>query len=401
MLKYKKHYANFLKMFKYINFLSKMQKLALIIYMKRGTQMNKNFIKKIVFVGIVLAAVLYLEYLLNFGSTLLGFFVPLIIGGMLAFVMNVLMSLIENKLLKKIPKANLRRGLAVVLTLLIVLAVLTTLLLLVIPEMQTTFGQVADELPGYIESAKSQLRDAKLFGFSLAQFELSLASILEKTADFISNSSVISLSSTLGFTTSIVSTAFNIILGLVFAIYILFSKETLGRQAKLLLQTFLPEDKYQDVLEVSGLSYKTFRNFVSGQFLEALIIGLLCLAGMLIFSFPYAIAISALVGFTALIPVFGALIGTAVGAFLIVMVSPIKALWFVIFIIVLQQLEGDFIYPRVVGESIGLPSIWVLAAVTIGGSAYGILGMLIGVPISSIIYTLLKRHVHKTLAEKQ
>lgn len=362
--------------------------------------MDKNFMRKVVFVGMILASVLYLKYILTFSSKILSFFTPLIIGGMIAFVMNVLMVIIEERGLTKIRKPSLRRGVALVLTLLIIFIFLTTLILLVIPEIKSTFIKVGEEVPGYISNIKNIIKDTTILGFPLEKLELDLESVMNKITNFIANGTEFSIKTTLGFTSSLLSVVISTLLGLVFAIYILISKENLSRQLKKLLKTVLKDQKYKQVIELSALSYKTFKDFVTGQFLEALIICVLCFLGMLIFSMPYAIAISALIGFTALIPVFGALIGTTIGAFLIVMVSPIKALWFIIFIIILQQLEGNLIYPKVIGESIGLPGIWVLAAVTIGASAYGILGMLIGVPLSSIVYRLLKQYVNNTTEQK-
>lgn len=355
--------------------------------------MDKIFIKRILFIGIILASVLYIKTLLNITGTIFSYFIPLIVGGMIAFVMNVLMKLIEEKLLNKLDKPKIKRALSLISTLLIILIFLTALILMIIPEMKVTFTKAAEEMPGYISDLDNWMKETEVFGFSLSKIELDLDSIVDKGTDFISKSSDTLLKTTMGVTSSVVSIGLNTVLGLVFAIYILISKEKLCGQFNKLFRVILSEKKYNRFLEVSSLSYRTFQSFVTGQFLEALIIGVLCFIGMLIFSMPYAIVISPLVGFTALVPIFGAFIGTAIGAFLIVMVSPIKALWFVIFIIVLQQLEGNLIYPKVVGGSIGLPSIWVLAAVTIGASVYGILGMLIGVPLASIAYTLLKQYV--------
>jgi predicted PurR-regulated permease PerM len=181
----------------------------------------------------------------------------------------------------------------------------------------------------------------------------------------------------------------------VFSIYLLSQKETIGRQAKKVLFAVFRDDKVEKLLSVASLSNQSFSKFVAGQLLEAVIIGVLCFIGMLIFRMPYAGVISVLVGFTALIPVFGAFIGTAVGAFLILLVNPMKALWFVVFIIVLQQVEGNFIYPKVVGKSVGLPGIWVLVAVTIGGGVLGVAGMLLGVPFASAVYRIIRHDLKK------
>ena len=177
-------------------------------------------------------------------------------------------------------------------------------------------------------------------------------------------------------------------------------KEKLCNQLDRVAHAYLKPDRYQRGKEIFQLTNRTFSNFVSGQVLEAIIIGTLCFIGMLIFRMPYAGPISVLVGFTALIPVFGAFIGTAIGALLILFLSPIKAFWFVIFIIVLQQFEGNVIYPRVVGKSVGLPGIWVLVAVTVGGGAFGFIGMLISVPVASLLYSLLRESVNRRNEQK-
>jgi predicted PurR-regulated permease PerM len=194
---------------------------------------------------------------------------------------------------------------------------------------------------------------------------------------------------------------FNAVLGFVFSLYVLASKEKLGANLCKTLTALLPEKKVERVTEIAALSDKTFTNFVTGQLTEALVIGALCFIGMLIFGMPYAVVVSVLVGFTALIPVFGAFIGTGVGAFLILMVDPMKALWFVVFIIVLQQLEGNLIYPRVVGKSVGLPGLLVLAAVTVGSGVGGILGMLLAVPVCSVIFTVCAQAIDARLAQKE
>lgn len=363
--------------------------------------MDKGFMKKVLFIAMMLASVMYLPKVLTMGNKVFSFFTPLIVGAAMAFVMNVLMVIIENKWLKKLKNEKLKRASALVLTLVIIFVLLTTLILMIIPEMKTTFAKVADEMPGYMNDLEKWMDKTEVLGYSLSNINIDFDNILDKLSNLVSKSSNILISATLGVTTSLVSVVINTFLGLVFAIYILISKETLSRQISKLFKVTLKDKHYKNFIYLCQLTYDAFKNFVTGQFLEALIIGGLCFLGMSLFKMPYAVVISALVGFTALIPVFGAFIGTVIGAFLIVMVSPIKALWFILFIVVLQQLEGNLIYPKVVGASIGLPGIWVLSAVTIGASAYGILGMLIGVPLCSIIYTLLKTYVRQGKKQKK
>ena len=208
------------------------------------------------------------------------------------------------------------------------------------------------------------------------------------------------MNTTFNVTASIVSVVVDIVLGVAFSLYVLAQKETLGRQFKKIIYALFNQQKADRLLDLTRLTDGVFTKFVTGQLTEAVIIGVLCFIGMLIFRMPYALVISVLVGFTALIPIFGALFGTAVGAFLILLESPVKAFWFVIFIIILQQLEGNLIYPRVVGKSVGLPGIWVLVAVTVGGSAMGIGGMLFAVPVATVLYVIFKEYIQKKYKEK-
>jgi predicted PurR-regulated permease PerM len=218
--------------------------------------------------------------------------------------------------------------------------------------------------------------------------------------DWGKNSTSILLGSTISAITYVFGITFNLIIGFIFSIYLLYSKERLARQMKRLLYAYLSEHKADRILYIGRLANRVFYQFVTGQMLEAVILGLLCFAGMLVLRIPFAPVASILVFITAFIPLFGAFIGTAVAAFIILMVSPAKALWFILFIIVLQQFEGNVIYPRVMGNSVGLPAMWVLFAVTVGGSTFGIVGMLLAVPVTSIVYTLLKEAVSCRLEEK-
>ncbi|EJW98007.1 permease, partial [gut metagenome] len=201
--------------------------------------------------------------------------------------------------------------------------------------------------------------------------------------------------------TGIVSGMFDFFIGMIFALYILSQKETLQRQGKMLLYAYLPERRASQIISILRLTFKTFSNFLSGQCLEACILGGMFAVSMIIFRMPFVALISVLVAVTALVPVFGAFIGCFVGAFLILVQNPMQAVWFVVMFLVLQQLEGNLIYPRVVGNSVGLPSIWVLLAVTLGGSTLGVLGMLITIPLFSVIYALLRGATHTRLRHRK
>ena len=296
------------------------------------------------------------------------------------------------------------RPLALLLAFMLIIGAFFVLFFLIVPEFQQTMVVVADVFPDFVNGLDKQvnswLETLPIPADSIPELEVDWDRITEYVSSFLKSGIGPFFSATLSITTSIFSGIFNLVLGLVFSIYVLLQKETLARQSRMVIEAWIPERYSKMIFKVASLSNRIFNKFVEGQFLEAIIIGVLCFIGMSILGMPYAMVIAALVGFTALIPVFGAFIGTGIGAFLIIMVDPMKAFWFIVFILVLQQVEGNLIYPKVVGSSIGLPGIWVLVAVTIGGSAFGILGMLIGVPLSSVIYALFRESVHKRLDQK-
>lgn len=337
----------------------------------------------------------------------LQLFMPLIIGFCVAFILNVLLRLIEERLFAPLNRKKgpvwrrIRRPLGIFLTFGVIVGILFILIFMIVPELRRAFSLLVASLPQYAEQVKIWIGQAAEFfqvdASALMNLEIDWEKLSATVIDYLKRDSSRLVNTTVDITTSIFSSIFNFILGVVFSAYILMQKEKLGSQATRMLYAFLPERWADRALHVCTLSNQMFSRFVTGQCMEAVIIGLLCFIGMLIFRMPYAPMISVLVGFTSLIPIFGAFIGTAIGAFLILMDSPMQALWFILFIIILQQLEGDLIYPRVVGSSVGLPSLWVLLAVTVGGSVWGVLGMLVSVPVCSVLYCLLREVVSARL----
>ena len=331
---------------------------------------------------------------------------PFIIGAMIAFVLNVLLNVIENKLFKKLNKKKsktwkkLKRPVSLITTFVIIIALIALILGLIIPQLKNTVELFTENFDSYRKQSVELLEKVGIERKTINKLNNNIENIQEEITKYISENSDEIMQTTLGVATTVAGTVTSMVLGIVFAIYILLKKEDLTRQFKKLARAYLPEKRQKTLEKISVLSNKTFGNFVSGQCIEALIIGILCFIGMLILQIPYAPTIAVLVGFTALIPVFGAFIGTAIGAFLILMVDPTKALVFVIFIIILQQLEGNLIYPKVVGNSVGLPGIWVMVAVTVGASIGGILGMLLSVPICSILYSILRTNVNDRIDQK-
>ncbi len=334
---------------------------------------------------------------------------PFITGFCFAFVINVLMRPLEkifDKIFKKsseAKKAKSRRPVCLILSTVIIIGLLFALVFMIIPEFVNALQTLIKSVPQYVAQieiwAQKLMTFAESHGISLPEMSFNSEKILNTIKNLINSSGIVD--KTINFTGSIVSGVVNLIVAVAFCLYLLAQKEKLCAQLKRLLQAFLPKkndvDRLVNLVEIAD---RTFTSFITGQLTEAVIIGALCFIGMLIFRMPYAAVISVLVGFTALIPVFGAFIGTAIGALLILFDNPMKALWFVVFIVVLQQLEGNLIYPKVVGKSVGLPGIWVLVAVTLGGTAGGIIGILLSVPLCSVIYNLLAHLVKVRLKKK-
>lgn len=355
----------------------------------------------ILYTVVLVFAFLYIDKILSILGYIIKLFMPFIIGLAIAFVLNVLVNVIEKKWLKNWKtKVVTKRAVSLLIALILVIGFIVFLLFLIIPNLQNTIAIFADSIPVYNENLQDLLNSWGIDANIINEVVEVLKSLGDTASTYIKENSNQVLETTLGIATNVVTGFVNVTIGLVFAIYFLAQKEKLNTQVNKLMDAYLPDKIINKIKDIASLSNKIFSNFVGGQCLEAIIIGFLCFLGMLILRLPYASTISVLVGFTALIPVFGAFIGTIIGAFLIFMVSPLQALIFIIFILVLQQLEGNLIYPKVVGKSVGLPGIWVLVAVTVGASINGVLGMLLSVPIVSIIYSIVATNVKYRLEEK-
>ena len=328
-------------------------------------ELSKKTVKRILliitFTVLLIWAIYNHKLLFKYIGELYSLISPFVIGLCIAYVVNVIMRPIERLWMKLLSDS---------------------------------VSSLVSMVPSYVSEVESWWEALALrldkYGVELPQFSFDT----DKFIQILKDGGTAVLNTTLSATTSIVTAVINIVLALAFSIYVLAQKETLKRQSKKVLAKLMKPEKMQKLLDMLDLINRTFTNFITGQLTEAVIIGALCFIGMSIFRMPYAPAISVLVGFTALIPVFGAFIGTAIGAFLILLVKPIQAVWFVVFIIVLQQFEGNLIYPKVVGKSVGLPGIWVLVAVTIGGNAMGVVGMLISVPLCSVLYVVARNAVN-------
>ena len=346
----------------------------------------------------------------GFVQILIGLLMPFIIGLCIAFILSVPMRAVETHLFRPLDKKcgriwrKIRRPLAATVTLLLALGVLAAAVFLIIPELGRSLRTLADSIPGFIARAQAWLTELAQkypqWQDWINDLQLDWNAIAQKLLAFAQSGAVDLFNSTVSLATSIFSGVFNLFLGVIFAMYVLMQKETLARQITNVLRAHLPDAKTDRLLEIGRLSNRTFSRFLTGQCLEAVILGLMFFVTMCIFRFPYALMIAVLIAVLALIPIFGAIIGCVVGAFLIFVGDPMQAFWFVVMFLILQQIEGNFIYPKVVGTSMGLPSIWVLAAVTVGGGVMGIFGMLVAVPLSSVLYSLLRDSTNRRLARR-
>lgn len=331
----------------------------------------------------------------------LALFSPFLVGGGIAFLINVVLQPLEQcwrKLCRKAP-AKLARPVCLTLSAILVLGFLFAVVFMMLPSLRESSDEFIRNLPAYADEIgrwwDDTVRFAAKYNIVLPDYALNADLLVERITAFINDEGSGIITVTWGAATSILSGLVDVLLAFVFALYLLARKEVVAAHMKKLITTVLPREKAQRLLSIAALTNQTFTNFVSGQLTEAVIIGVLCFAGMLVLNIPYAGAVSAFVAVTALVPIFGAWLGGGLGAFLIMLAEPIKAVWFVVFLLVLQQVEGNLIYPKVVGKSVGLPGLLVLMAVTVGGGAFGVLGMLLSVPVCAVLYSLYLEFMNK------
>ncbi len=378
--------------------------------MKLDRENMRKMKELIVFTIIILIALWNYNILFGWIRFAFGIIFPFILGGGIAFILNVPMSFLEEKIfynryLKDKKIANrLARPLTLVLTLALVIGVIVLVMFVVIPELTTTVLSLGKTIRAFVPEAQRFLED--LFTDNsevrawLDGLNLDIGKMTDSAVAFFQDGAGNVINSTVSAIGSFVSGMATFAIAFVFACYVLLQKEKLSKQVKKVLYAFLSEKRVEWILEVCSLTAKSFSSFFAGQCVEAVILGTMFFITMSILNMPYALLVGVLIAFTALIPIFGAFIGCVIGTFLILMVDPVQALTFVIMFLILQQIEGNLIYPKVVGSSVGLPSIWVLAAVTVGGSLMGVVGMLIFIPIVSVIYTLFRASVYKRLKKK-
>ena len=369
----------------------------------------KKIRELIVFTALLVVALWKFDVVLDVLKTIGQIIFPFILGGAIVFVINVPMSFLEKKIFENVKKENkaarkLARPVSLLLTIVLVVGVIALVMIGVIPQLTKTMGSLMINITDFIPQIKIWIRDffhdnreiMKL----VDQVQFKPDQAIRWGISLLGNGAGNMMNTTVSAVGSVVSGLATFFIAFSFACYVLFQKEKLHVQVRKVLFAFLPKQKADAFLKVCSLTYRTFANFLTGQCLEAVILGCMFVVTLSILRMPYALLIGVLIAFTALIPIFGAFIGCAVGSFLIFMVSPKQAIIFIIVFLVLQQIEGNLIYPHVVGESVGLPSIWVLAAVTIGGNLMGIVGMLVFIPLLSVVYTIFRKVVYQRLKKR-
>ena len=361
------------------------------------------------FTALLVVALWKFDVVLDVLKTIWQIVFPFILGGAIVFVINVPMSFLEKKIFENVKKENkamrkLARPVSLLLTIVLVVGVIALVMIGVIPQLTKTMGSLMINITDFIPQIKIWIRDF----FHDNREIMNLVDKVQFNPDqairwgisLLGNGAGNMMNTTVSAVGSVVSGLATFFIAFSFACYVLFQKEKLHVQIRKVLFAFFPRQKADAFLKVCSLTYRTFANFLTGQCLEAVILGCMFVVTLSILRMPYALLIGVLIAFTALIPIFGAFIGCAVGSFLIFMVSPKQAIIFIIVFLVLQQIEGNLIYPHVVGESVGLPSIWVLAAVTIGGNLMGIVGMLVFIPLLSVVYTIFRKVVYQRLKKR-
>lgn len=375
--------------------------------------LNGKNVKKILFIITYAALLVFALINIKYVGYVLNLLKPFIVGFAIAFILNIPLCAFErvwknrkvknakNKKLQKNAQTNPKgmRPLAIVFSLLVFILVIAGVLLIIIPQLVNTIDIFKENLPVAFNNAKDWI----------LEHARNNPEILEKVKSFTPNWEELDANTTewiknaasgligVGFTLvkGVIGAIVNFVMGIIFAVYMLAQKEKLIEQFKKLIRSFLSEERAEKLFYVGRVTNTTFKSFVGGQFIEAVILGVLCFICMTIFKMPYALSISVVIGLSNIIPVFGPWVGGIIGAIILLGVNPIQALWFIVLAVVLQQIDGNLIYPKVVGDRVGLPAIWVMLAVLVGGNGFGIVGMFVAVPIASVIYKLLKERVAK------
>lgn len=378
------------------------------MWSKENVRQVRNLI---LFAAVVVLCVMYSGQIVRWIFLGIDILEPFAVGGMIAFVLNLPMKFVEERLLgrwKGKAADKLRRPLSLLAAIVFVAVLIVIVVMAVLPQLGRTINDLGQKIPEFFQQVVAWLGDLERqypqlgqylgpfldSGESLEQSWASMDQLAARLMDFLKEGGASVITTTIGVASGIIGTFVKGIISFIFALYILAAKEKLADQGKRILHAFAPEKVEKGTLSLCSLLYRNFSHFITGQCVEAVIIGTIFVITMSLFRMPYAVMIGVLIAFTALIPVVGAFIGCILGAFLILVDAPEMAFWFVVLFLIIQQIEGNLIYPRVVGESVGLPAIWVLAAVSVGGSLFGFAGMLVFIPLVSTGYMLLRDEVN-------
>ncbi len=353
---------------------------------------------------LLVAAIVKIDLIMGFAQSLWTLLAPLFIGVLLAFVLNRPFNFFMRcytGLFKRKKSSAPCKVLSIATVYLLFFGVMAVIVGFLIPQLSESVSILYQNIGDYAQKLDELLAQAAEF-FRLNFVDNgSVEAVLEKIPQYISALVTGIFPHLFNFTYSFIHGILNWAIGLIFSVYLLMDKKALKRRLMHVVEAYTSEKTYMRIKRVARVTCSTFSRFISGQMTEAIILGALCFIGMMIFGFDYALLISVIIAVTSLIPIAGAIIGCIPGAFILLMIDPMEAVWFLVFIIVLQQLEGNLIYPKVVGGSIGLPPLWTLVAIIVGGGLFGVLGMLLGVPAASVVYQLLRRDVHERLDLKK
>ena len=369
-------------------------------------KVTKKIILILTYAIVLIFALFNLEKLRDLFFGALGLAGPFLLGIALAYILNVLVKLFEERVLSAFNKTKLkiwpklRRVVAIILSFMILILLVLGIVFFVIPELGRSLTVLKDSIPGYINQMSDWimkwLREFNITQEQINALKIDWASLLNQATQFTTNF----VGSLFNVTMTVANGVFTTSMGFIFSVYMLYNKEKITRNLKRITYAYLPRRRAKKIIDVCILSNRIFSSFVRGQLTESLILGCLCYAGMTILQLPYALLIGSVVAIASLIPILGAWIGVIVGGFILLLVKPVYGLTFVIFLLILQQFEGNVIYPRVVGTSVGLPGIWVLFAIIVCGNLFGMVGILLGIPTCSVLYTLLRGDTKKRLQKK-
>ena len=371
---------------------------------------NKNLYGVIAFAAVLCWALWNYDVSLKLLDNFYKVILPFLIGGFIAFIVNVLMTKLEvlwDKLFSKGPLDKLekvKRIICLLLSIAIIAAFFAFTVLLVLPELNSSVKTLIKLIPPAVEKMNVYLQEKatqfNMFEDDFLYLQKQWNNLYQTVFQFIQDNKSLLLSRTWIATTTVLDVVTNFAIGIVAAVYLLLEKDVLARSLKRTVYAFTTKARADYLVRAAKISQKVFHGYVAGQFSEALILGCMCFVGMLVIGLPYALVISVLVAVLGLIPILGTIISAAIGCFLILVAAPEKIWVFLIFFIILQRIEGDILYPKIVGKAVGLSELWVLVAVTVGGSVAGIMGMVMSVPLCSVIYTLFSEKVEQSLTEK-